>query len=171
MIKNIIFDFGRVIVDFDETKMTRAYVKDESLVPLVRDTVFDRLYWDPSDLGNITDDALKAAVATRLPKELVPAAHAVYDNWIYLTVVFNDTTCSVYENGSLVSQSTIGKVTNSSNVLKFAPSFTGRIDEYRIHDGAMSAAYVAADYATQTDPDFLAFGEVNNNGGFMVILR
>lgn len=83
MIKNIIFDFGRVIVDFDETKMTRAYVKDESLVPLVRDTVFDRLYWDPSDLGNITDDALKAAVAARLPKELVPAAHAVYDNWIY----------------------------------------------------------------------------------------
>lgn len=82
MIKNIIFDFGRVIVDFDETKMTRAYVKDESLVPLVRDTVFDRLYWDPLDIGNITDEALKAAVASRLPKELVSAAHAVYDNWI-----------------------------------------------------------------------------------------
>ena len=82
MIKNIIFDFGRVIVDFDETKMTRAYIKDEALVPLVRDTVFDRLYWDPSDLGNITDDELKAGVASRLPKELVPLAHAVYDNWI-----------------------------------------------------------------------------------------
>ena len=82
MIKNIIFDFGRVIVDFDETKMTRAYVRDESLVPLVRDTVFDRLYWDPLDIGNITDEALKAAVASRLPKELVSAAHAVYDNWI-----------------------------------------------------------------------------------------
>ena len=39
MIKNIIFDFGRVIVDFDESKMTRAYVKDEALVPTVRDVV------------------------------------------------------------------------------------------------------------------------------------
>ena len=82
MIKNIIFDFGRVIVDFDETKMTRTYIKDESLVPLVRDTVFDRLYWDRSDIGTITDEELKAGVASRLPSELVPLAHAVYDNWI-----------------------------------------------------------------------------------------
>ena len=82
MIKNIIFDFGRVIVDFDETKMTRAYIKDESLVPLVRDTVFDRLYWDPLDIGDITDEELKRCVASRLPSELVPSAHAVYDNWI-----------------------------------------------------------------------------------------
>ena len=112
-----------------------------------------------------------AAVGSSNNGIIVTLPTSVYDNWIYLTVVFNDTTCSVYENGSLVSQSTVGKVTNSSNVLKFAPSFTGRIDEYRIHDGALSAAYVAADYATQTDPDFLTFGEVNNNGGFMVILR
>ena len=112
-----------------------------------------------------------AAVGSSNNGIIVTLPTSVYDNWIYLTVVFNDTICSVYENGSLVSQSTIGKVTNSSNVLKFAPSFTGRIDEYRIHDGALSAAYVAADYATQTDPDFLTFGEVNNNGGFMVILR
>ena len=60
MIKNIIFDFGRVIVDFDESKMTRAYVKDEALVPTVRDVVFDRLYWDPLDIGNITDGEVKA---------------------------------------------------------------------------------------------------------------
>ena len=82
MIKNIIFDFGRVIVDFDETKMTRAYIKDESLVPLVRDAVFDRLYWDPLDIGGITDEEVKARVAERLPGELVSAAHTVYDRWI-----------------------------------------------------------------------------------------
>ena len=82
MIKNIIFDFGRVIVDFDESKMTRAYVKDEALVPMVRDVVFDRLYWDPLDIGNITDGEVKAAFSARLPEALVPLAHAVYDNWI-----------------------------------------------------------------------------------------
>lgn len=82
MIKNIIFDFGRVIVDFDETKMTRAYIKDEALVPLVRDAVFDRLYWDPLDIGGITDEEVKARVAERLPEDLISAAHAVYDHWI-----------------------------------------------------------------------------------------
>ena len=47
-----------------------------------RDTVFDRLYWDPLDIGDITDEELKRCVASRLPSELVPLAHAVYDNWI-----------------------------------------------------------------------------------------
>ena len=102
MIKNIIFDFGRVIVDFDETKMTRTYIKDESLVPLVRDTVFDRLYWDRSDIGTITDEELKAGVASRLPSELVPLAHAVYDNWIAnvdLVVGIEEAIAAARENG------------------------------------------------------------------------
>ena len=82
MIKNIIFDFGRVVVDFDESKMTRAYIKDEALVPTVRDVVFDRLYWDPLDIGGITDGEVKARIAERVPEELIPASHAVYDHWI-----------------------------------------------------------------------------------------
>ena len=55
--------------------------------------------------------------------------------------------------------------------LRFADSLTGRIDEFRIHDGVQSAAYVSADYATQTDPDFLTFGEIQSHGGFFIILR
>ena len=82
MIDYVIFDFGRVIVDFDETKMTRAYVKDEALVPLVRDTVFDRKYWDLLDLGTISDDEVKAGIASRLSEPLTCAAYDVYDNWI-----------------------------------------------------------------------------------------
>jgi len=82
MIKNIVFDFGRVIVDFDESKMTRAFVSDEAILPTVRDTVFDRLYWDKLDLGTITDDEVKAGIASRLPSELIPAAHAAYDHWL-----------------------------------------------------------------------------------------
>ena len=82
MIKHIIFDFGRVIVDFDETKMTRAFVKDEKWVPLVRDAVFDRALWDPSDLGLISDEDLKAGFCARLPEELREAACAVYDRWL-----------------------------------------------------------------------------------------
>ena len=82
MIDYVIFDFGRVIVDFDETKMTRAYVKDERLVPLVRDTVFDRKYWDLLDLGTISDEEVKAGIASRLSEPLAHAAYDVYDNWI-----------------------------------------------------------------------------------------
>ena len=82
MIKNIVFDFGKVIVDFDETQMTAAFVKDESMVETVRSVVFDRLYWDRLDLGTITDEEVKAGIAARLPAEWVATAYEVYDHWI-----------------------------------------------------------------------------------------
>lgn len=82
MIRNIVFDFGRVIVDFDETKMTRAFISDENEVSRVRDTVFDRLYWDKLDLGAITDEEVKEGIRSRLPAHLIPAAQLVYDHWI-----------------------------------------------------------------------------------------
>lgn len=82
MIKNIIFDFGRVIVDFDESKMTRVFVRDEALVARVRDEVFSRALWDPSDLGLISDEDLKAGFCKNLPEELHEAACAVYDRWL-----------------------------------------------------------------------------------------
>jgi putative hydrolase of the HAD superfamily len=82
MIKNVIFDFGRVIVDFDEFKMARAYIEDERDARLVRDVVFDRLYWDPLDSGDISDEEVKAGIASRLPDHLVSSAHRVYDHWI-----------------------------------------------------------------------------------------
>lgn len=82
MYKNIIFDFGRVIVDFDELYMTGVFVSDEKERVLVRDIVFDRLYWDKLDSGDITDDEVKQLACERLPEHLREAACKVYDNWI-----------------------------------------------------------------------------------------
>ena len=82
MYKNIVFDFGRVIVDFDEMYMTGVFIKDEKEKKLVRDIVFDRLYWDKLDSGDITDDEVKALACERLPEHLREPACRVYDNWI-----------------------------------------------------------------------------------------
>ncbi len=38
-------------------------------------------------------------------------------------------------------------------------------------DGVQSAAYVGADYATQTDAAFLTYGEVQGGGGFFIFVR
>lgn len=82
MIKNVIFDFGRVIVDFDEAKMTRVYIKNEDEARVAERVIFDRLYWDPLDVGDISDEDVKRGIASRLPEHLVAAAHRVYDHWI-----------------------------------------------------------------------------------------
>ena len=82
MIKNIVFDFGRVIVDYDELYMTSVFVKDPKEAAFVRDVVFDRLYWDRLDSGDITDEETKAGISSRVPAHLKEAACLAYDNWI-----------------------------------------------------------------------------------------
>ena len=81
MKKNVIFDFGQVLVRFDPDYMTGVYVKDPRQQQTVQEVGFDRLYWDPLDAGQITDEQIKDAIRSRLPAQLQEAACAAYDNW------------------------------------------------------------------------------------------
>ena len=83
MYKNIIFDYGQVIISFDPYYMTSVYTQDEKDVKLLCDVVFDRLYWDKLDSGSISDDEVKAAIKTRIPERLYETADKIYDNWYY----------------------------------------------------------------------------------------
>lgn len=82
MIRNYIFDFGNVLMHFDPDHMTSVYVSDEDEKNLIKEIIFDRLYWDRLDAGTITDEEVKTAACERLPKYLHKAACLVYDNWI-----------------------------------------------------------------------------------------
>ncbi len=80
--KNVVFDFGQVMVRFDPRYMTEQYVSGDD-VQLVADVVFDRLYWDKLDSGDISDEDVVAACRKRLPNRLWDAVDSVYYNWIY----------------------------------------------------------------------------------------
>ncbi|MBQ7721270.1 MAG: DUF2341 domain-containing protein, partial [Kiritimatiellae bacterium] len=96
---------------------------------------------------------------------------SVYNNWVYLTIVYDGATTTIYEDGALVGSYAINTVTAGAYALRFADSLTGRIDEYRIHNGTTPADYIAADYATQTDPDFLTYGKVKSSAATYIILQ
>lgn len=83
MYKNIVFDFGQVLVKFDEAYMTRCYVKEEADAKLVETVIFDRLYWDRLDAGTISDEEVVTESKKRLPERLHEAAEMAYYNWIY----------------------------------------------------------------------------------------
>ena len=105
-------------------------------------------------------------------REIITLPVSIYTNWVYLTTIFDDASCSVYANGVFVKTSAINAVKASTTYpLRFATDFNGIMDEYRIHDRLQDAAYIEADYATQTDPDFLTFGKVKNPAPTMLILR
>ena len=55
----------------------------------------------------------------------------------------------------------------------FAGNLVGSSDELRIRNGATSAEHALADYKTQTDDGFLAYGPMERQGadGLVILLR
>ena len=81
--KNVIFDFGMVLVRFDPDYMVGQYVSDPDDAALLAAVVFDRAYWDRLDAGTITDEMVLMSCCKRLPQRLWSAAVKIYHNWIY----------------------------------------------------------------------------------------
>ncbi len=83
MIKNIVFDYGNVMIRFDPAYMVGRYVSDARDAALLAEVVFDRLYWDALDDGSITDGEIVEAVKKRIPERLWAVSEEIYYNWIY----------------------------------------------------------------------------------------
>lgn len=82
-LKNVIFDFGQVIVHFEPDYMVGQYVTDKGDASLLSEVVFDRLYWDELDRGTITNEEVLCECKKRLPERLWEVADKIYYNWIY----------------------------------------------------------------------------------------
>ena len=67
-IKNIVFDFGQVLIKFDPAYMVSKYTQNEDDAKLLCDVLFDRLYWDKLDSGDISDAEVVAHCKQRLPE-------------------------------------------------------------------------------------------------------
>lgn len=83
MIKNIIFDFGGVLGQFNEEVLITPYVNDKIMSSQISEVVFDRLYWDRLDLGTISDEEVREGIKSRMTPDLVDISLKIYNNWIY----------------------------------------------------------------------------------------
>ena len=82
-IKNVIFDFGQVMVRFDPHAIAAHTLQDPDDVALLAPILFDRLYWDRLDAGTISDGEVLDAVCARISERLREAAREIYYGWIY----------------------------------------------------------------------------------------
>ena len=82
-IKNIIFDFGQVLVYFQTKYMVDTFTENEEDRKLLSQVVFDRLYWDRLDSGTISDEETVKLCKERLPKRLHGLCEKIYYGWIY----------------------------------------------------------------------------------------
>ncbi|MBQ6328787.1 MAG: DUF2341 domain-containing protein [Kiritimatiellae bacterium] len=86
-------------------------------------------------------------------------------NYVHIAFVYSGATCKVYANGSLLDTLSIGAASDNGAPLSIGCtssgddwSLCGDYDEVRLCGGVLSAARIAADYATATRADFLSYG-------------
>lgn len=68
-IKNIVFDMGRVLLDYDPVRVCYEYTGDEADVEAMREALFSSPEWILLDRGDITEEAAMEIVRERLPDE------------------------------------------------------------------------------------------------------
>ena len=92
-----------------------------------------------------------------------------FSDWVYLTFVYNGTTCSIYSNGAKAGDVTISAVTDNDAALTFGnncniangsvgdAAWCGWIDEVRLASGSRTAQRIAMDYLVVTDAGFFDY--------------
>lgn len=136
MIKNVVFDFGQVLVHFEPDYMTRRYIKNEEDVKLATGVIFDRLYWDRLDNGTVQEKEVIKGIKSRLPERLHEAATAAYQNWIYNIPEIE----GMKEIISGIKEKYGVKVYLLSNISKYFAEHSGEMDILKNMDGCVFSA-------------------------------
>lgn len=80
MIKQIIFDVGGVLLDFDPERMVRAATENDADVALLRREIFSHADWCRLDRGE-GEETVLSSMEARLPQRLHPQAERILANW------------------------------------------------------------------------------------------
>lgn len=82
MIKNIVFDMGKVLVDYDSMRVCRHFLEDPAKQALVNTAVFVSPEWLLLDMGLISEEEALSKMQSRLPKgQLRQAAADCMAHW------------------------------------------------------------------------------------------
>jgi len=86
MIRNIVFDMGRVMIRFEpETFMDRAGVQDPGDRKLIRNELFRSVEWAQMDEGTLTEETAWTTVSRRFPERLQETVRELLFNWAFPT--------------------------------------------------------------------------------------
>ena len=81
MIKNLIFDFGNVVIRFDPDAIVKKTTTDPEEHALLTQVIFEQTRFESYDLGLYSPEEHKEHVCAMLPESLHEKAREILDNW------------------------------------------------------------------------------------------
>lgn len=82
MIKNIIFDMGRVLICFDiDCFIKRIGIENKSDIEILKREIYQSLEWSMMDRGTLTEQEAYQIMVERLPEHLKQYTKALISGW------------------------------------------------------------------------------------------
>ena len=81
MFTDFIFDYGNVLINFNADDMLKPYFEDREDIEHLAPILFDRLYWDKLDSGELTESDVCRMIKTRVPFSKYKKCVQVLENW------------------------------------------------------------------------------------------
>lgn len=82
MIKNIVFDMGQVLLDFNpEEFLNRVGVKDNNDRQLLKEEIYQSIEWAKMDRGLLTEEQATKIIEQRVPERLRQYVEDLVCNW------------------------------------------------------------------------------------------
>ena len=138
MIKNLVFDFGNVLIEWNSAKILAAFVKEEDR-KRVEAAIFDSGLWAQTDTGQLTLEVAIQAAQTLLDSSYSATVEAIFTHWYETVDVYHQLQEKIFEWAQLgygiyilSTTSEIFYAVENAGLLPMTKVLTGKILSYEV---------------------------------------
>ena len=138
MIKNLVFDFGNVLIEWNSAKILAAFVKEEDR-KRVKAAIFDSGLWAQTDTGQLTLEVAIQAAQTLLDSSYSATVEAIFTHWYETVDVYHQLQEKIFEWAQLgygiyilSTTSEIFYAVENAGLLPMTKVLTGKILSYEV---------------------------------------
>ena len=93
MYKNIIFDMGNVLIEWNPQNIVAKFTDDKDKIDKITGALFEIPEWGKLDEGTVSEEEILNIAKSKLSEDYYEVLEEVFDNWHYcLPVVFETNT-------------------------------------------------------------------------------
>ena len=136
MIKNIIFDLGNVIINYNQEKIIKHFTQDKYEHDYIIDQIFKAPEWQMMDLGTITNQETASIINKRNNYKYKDLTEDFLDNWYKVQTINRDVVelaKKLYKDGY--------KLYVLSNMSNLTFEFFKEDEFFRLCDGIVISAH------------------------------
>ena len=137
MIKNLVFDFGNVLIEWNPAKILATFVEEDR--KRIKAAIFDSGFWAQTDTGQLTLEVAIQAAQTLLDSSYSATVEAIFTHWYETVDVYHQLQEKIFEWAQLgygiyilSTTSEIFYAVENADLLPMTKVLTGKILSYEV---------------------------------------